>query len=557
MNRTVFLRLAVAVAFLGLGRGALAADTSYDLERLWLDPSARGSLVLGDGETLPQSGARLGIAGGWERAPLVLREPGLRGAGLFSNGHRIGDVVKDRWTLHLVGAVGITDRLELGLRVPITLSQKGSDLTGEGFPKLRQRDLGTISGMVRYGLTRQASGAPVNTALALDVGVPVDRVSDLDGNPGVTIAPRFEIGHRYERFVVGADVGANLRTHPVELTDNEKLHHEVTAGLMAATAGKPVRLEASLRGAFNKDGLGAHTELLGGVRWGFKYGELFALAGPGFFTSPGTPTVRGLVGLALHTPEPEAPAAEPAPEPAPAAAEPPPPPPPPDPCSAGQAHTPEQCPALDDDGDGIVNGEDRCPTVKGISELQGCPAVDTDGDGVADHKDRCPTEKGLARYDGCPAPDSDGDGITDDEDKCPDQPGIAELQGCPPARAEIKGGKIDIHEKVFFDTNKATVQQRSFGLLDDVSKLIVANPNVGKIRIEGHTDDRGAAALNRKLSQARADAVRDYLVARGVDGGRLETQGFGPDQPAQSNKTAAGREANRRVEFSILGIDKQ
>ena len=301
MSRSGLLRLAVAVAVLCLGQGALAASTSYDLERLWLDPSARGSLVLGDGETLPQAGARLGIAAGWERAPLVLREPGLRGAGLFSNGHKIGEVVEDRWTLHLVAAVGLTDRLELGLRVPITLSQKGSDLTAQGFPELRSRDLGTISGMIRYGISRQASGAPVNTAVALDVGVPVDRVTDLDGDPGMTFAPRFEIGHRYERFVVGADVGANLRSSAVELTAGEKLHHEVTAGLLAATAGKPVRLEATLRGAFNADGLGAHSELLGGVRWGFKYGELFALAGPGFFTSPGTPTVRGLVGLALHT----------------------------------------------------------------------------------------------------------------------------------------------------------------------------------------------------------------------------------------------------------------
>jgi outer membrane protein OmpA-like peptidoglycan-associated protein len=232
------------------------------------------------------------------------------------------------------------------------------------------------------------------------------------------------------------------------------------------------------------------------------------------------------VGLALQTPEPAAPAPEPPPqaeappEPAPVAAA-------PDPCAPGQAHTPEQCPALDDDGDGIPNGEDQCPEQAGIPELHGCPAVDTDGDGIPDYLD-----------------------------KCPDQPGVAEYQGWPPpapSRAEIGAGKIDIEEKVYFDTGKAVIQQRSHALLDDVARLIVANPQVGVIRIEGHTDDRGSAQLNRRLSLARAEAVRGYLVSQGVDAARLQAQGFGPDRPAQPNTTAAGREANRRVEFVILG----
>lgn len=224
-----------------------------------------------------------------------------------------------------------------------------------------------------------------------------------------------------------------------------------------------------------------------------------------------------------------------------------------DPCAPGQAHTPAQCPTLDDDGDGIANADDRCPTEKGIAATGGCPAKDTDGDLIADHEDACPDVKGLAKYKGCPAPDADGDGVPDDEDKCPQLAGVPAEHGCPPARAQInvQSGKIDITEKVFFDTGKATIQKRSYKLLDDVAALLAANAKVATVAVEGHTDDRGAAEVNRKLSLARAEAVKAYLVEKGVAAGRLEAKGFGPDRPAQPNKTAAGREANRRVEFVI------
>lgn len=502
------LRLLLPLALLGTVT-ARAQSTSYDLERLSLDPSARGSLVLGSGETLPAGGFRFAVGAGWERAPLVLLDDGrLRGRGLFATGGRRGDVVTDRWMLHGVAAVGILDRLELGVRVPYVVSQNGSDLTAEGLPKLRKDTLGTLSAMLRLGLSRQADGSPVSTAVAFVAALPQHRGSDLDGDPKVFFVPRLELGRRFDGFLVAGNLGAIIRSRALDLTVGEKLRHELTAGLVAATTGAPLRLEASLRGAFNMDGLGAHGELLGGARLGVaRWLELFALAGPGFGESPGTPTFRALVGLALQTPEPIAKAAEPppppppapAPAPAPEPAPPPPPPPPPDPCAAGQAHTPEQCPDLDDDGDGIPNRLDKCPLVPGVAEYEGCP---------------------------------------------------------PPPRAEIKAGKIDIKEKVFFDTGTATLQPRSHALLDDVAKLIVDNPQVGEIQIEGHTDSRGSAALNRRLSLARAEAVRAYLIARGVDAARLKAKGFGPDRPAQPNTTAAGREANRRVEFTILGIEK-
>ena len=118
-------------------------------------------------------------------------------------------------------------------------------------------------------------------------------------------------------------------------------------------------------------------------------------------------------------------------------------------------------------------------------------------------------------------------------------------------RAEVKQGKIEIKEKVYFDKNKATIKKASNPLLDDVATIIKGNPGIGVVTIEGHTDDTGAADYNQALSQKRADAVKAYLVEKGVEAARLEAKGYGEEKPIESNKTAKGREANRRVEFTL------
>jgi len=119
-----------------------------------------------------------------------------------------------------------------------------------------------------------------------------------------------------------------------------------------------------------------------------------------------------------------------------------------------------------------------------------------------------------------------------------------------PTKVRVEAEAIVILEKVFFDTGKSTIQEQSFTLLDEIRSVILAN-ELPRVEIGGHTDDRGPDAMNLELSQARAEAVRDYLVAHGVSESVLIAKGYGETMPLEDNRKAAGRSANRRVEFRI------
>ncbi len=206
------------------------------------------------------------------------------------------------------------------------------------------------------------------------------------------------------------------------------------------------------------------------------------------------------------------------------------------------------CP--DTDGDGIADPDDACPTEAGKAELQGCP--DKDGDGIADKDDKCPDQPGLATFQGCP--DRDGDGIADPDDKCPDVPGVPEEQGCP-RKAPKEEELAAIAKQVQFASGKATILKASFPTLDNLAALLNQYPDA-KISIEGHTDNVGNAAANKRLSQQRADAIKKYLVSKKIAANRMTAVGFGQERPADGstdikagNNTPEKRAANRRVEI--------
>ena len=236
------------------------------------------------------------------------------------------------------------------------------------------------------------------------------------------------------------------------------------------------------------------------------------------------------------------------------------------------------CP--DTDGDGIIDGSDACPDVFGLAALNGCP--DTDGDGIADKDDACPDVKGLAAFKGCP--DTDGDGVTDASDKCPTVAGPASNGGCPILDAD-KDGVPDLEDdcptvagpisnrgcpevtievieslkiqarSVFFDSGKSTFKAGDAATvtsLDAMREILRNYPNA-KFSIEGHTDSDGSDAYNQKLSDDRANAVRNVLIEKGVKPGNLTAIGFGETKPIATNKTKAGKALNRRTEVKHIG----
>ncbi len=229
------------------------------------------------------------------------------------------------------------------------------------------------------------------------------------------------------------------------------------------------------------------------------------------------------------------------------------------------------CP--DKDGDGIADNSDLCPDVFGAAQFNGCP--DTDGDGVPDKDDKCPNEKGDVKFNGCPdtdgdgiadpddkcpklvgtlanegCPDTDGDGVHDGIDKCPTKVGPASNSGCPVISVEVKKRLAFAATAIQFDFGKATIKKNSNKLLDEIVAILNEYSDYN-MTIDGHTDNVGDDASNLILSKNRAAAVRDYFISKGIVAERLVSEGYGESKPVETNKTAAGRAKNRRVDMDL------
>jgi OOP family OmpA-OmpF porin len=453
---------------------------------------------------------------------------------------RLGDLIPFRADVHLMGAYQLHPRVEVSADVPITVAQihQFGLLANEGLAVQvpQAAGLGNPRLMGRVQLVRQNEWPIAGLVAALEVRAPIGNAASFMADRGFVFAPRLAAERAFGPVRILANVGWRFRTAPGRFM-NLYVGHEFTAGAGAAWALPDV---SSFR----------NTQLVGEVHVATPAEAPFTFAAADSLKTPlemliGVRTsLANLCGVQL---------------------------------SIGKGLGPSGYgreafrlvlsisaggrPDPDDDGDGIPNPLDACPTrpedFNGIDDSDGCPEAeepDRDHDLTPDAVDACPDTPGPVDLDGCP--DKDGDLIPDPVDKCPDQPGPAALDGCPPPPEEekvvLEAERIRINDQIQFEFGSAKIEPRSYALLNDVVAVLNKNPTVGPVRIEGHTDNVGPRAFNLNLSKSRAKSVKRYLIDQGVAAERLRSEGFGFDRPVAPNDTALGRAKNRRTEFKVL-----
>ncbi len=476
-------------------------------------------------------------------------------------------VVSDQLVGHAVLALGLVDRLVLFAGLPVQLLMRGDD-SGEAF-NASGAGLGDVHAGIRvrfFGEEDSVFALGAQGTVFFPTADAADGAQAFAGEAKVAGHLQALADIRAGRVWVSMNAGVRLRDDADLLTVN--VDHEFTYGLglgirLLEESAHDLNAHIELYGASSFDNFWGReespVESIAGLKYhhprGFSAG---VAAGPGFGRGVGSPDVR-VVGMIGYTCPPDE---EPAPE------EPadtdgdglldPDDQCPNDPEDRDEFEDDDGCPDPDNDQDGVLDVNDGAPLEPEdkdeFEDADGVPDPDNDADGVLDTEDSCPLEAGPADNQGCPIPDRDGDGVADSVDNCPDEPGLVEYQGCKEKQlVVIADGQLEILDKVYFRTNRSTIEKRSFPLLMNVAQVLSEHPEITSVRVEGHTDARGRHQANMRLSQRRAEAVVKFLGTKGgIDESRLEATGFGPDRPVVENASSAEEHArNRRVEFHI------
>ena len=484
-----------ALSVLTTSRSSNAQSASYAIDPY--EPAERGSDWL-SADSLDLRGTvrpSFGITADYSYRQLSIRNPD----------ESLGTaVVRNFFVIDPGASLVLFDRLRLGLNVPVLLLGDGTTAT-LGSATLPAPTVGQALGDIRLGADVRLIGVygdPFTAAIGAQVWLPTGDQGAYMSDSQTRVMPRVQVAGDVGPIAYSARVGWQFRGAGAGAA-GYLVGSELTTGAAVGVrlADRMVLIgpevygstvtdhgESFVRDASIFEGLiGGHLFLSNGLRFGLS-------AGAGLTGGPGTAFTRELLSVEWSPPVNSAPS--------------------------------------DRDHDGIPDAEDACPDV---------PGVRTDD----------------PKTNGCPPPpaDRDHDGIPDAEDACPDEPGVRtddpKTNGCP--KAFVREGQIVITDQVKFKTSSAEILpgRDSLDVLEAVQKVLVDHPEIRHVRVEGHTDDRGNANINKPLSARRAASVVTWLTQHGIDAKRLGSAGFGADRPIAPNTTEDGRRLNRRVEFHI------
>ena len=528
-----------------------------------------------------------------------------------NSGERQYDEISFQANAQFTAAIGLFDRFEIGIALPVGLLQGVGDRPDK-FPSVP--DIGGGFGDMRLFIkARLFHNGPFDVAVFAPILLPTGNADNYLGDGGIGFEPKLAASWDIGRFGAAVNFGYRVRPdrsfQPALTNQDINVDDEVsiTAGGRVGLLVDKLDLVVDYSGTMNTSGgndVERGGEVLGGLRFYLPHGLIANLAaGPGIGAGMGVPQLRVIAHIAwmpvadtdrdgLKDPDDKCPT-EPedkdgfededgCPDP--------------DNDKDGIPDTNDKCPDEpedkdgwqdedgcpdpDNDGDGFKDADDKCPNEAedkdGFEDDDGCPDLDNDKDGIPDTKDKCPLQPedkdGWQDDDGCPDPDNDKDGIPDVKDKCPNDPeafnNYKDDDGCPDEapKAKVKIVKEEIKvPPVFFASNKDEILAKSFANLDLVAHLLNMNKWVKKVEIQGHTDDVGQDKANLDLSQRRAASVVKFLVDKGVATDRLVAKGYGETAPKCTDvpallkkgrrgkrKLASCRGENRRVAFIII-----
>jgi len=568
--------IAFISAFFGVAQ-AQEANSSFDFELFRPSPDHYGYFAVPSAATL----GHLQLGGGfwvnYQNDPVVFvtqngrTRPALRDV----TGDNGEGIVDDRLTGNVQLGLGISKYFSFSIDAPIVLWQDGYKpneyvLSNEVAPSsLVASGVGDIRFMPK-GIILDRETMPIGLAIAIPVGVPTGTGGTFMGEEGVSLTPSaiFEFSDgpiRSRKYAFRSAIHTGIHVRPGAQIRDVDVNNAFVYGVGMGLHASVMEIVAEFHGSIFGDRAAQQpAEILGGLKiLAAEFVSINVGGGMGVLSGMGAPDWRVFSGVSV------APSFDPNMR---------------DTDKDGIVDAMDQCirdpedidnfqdedgcPEKDNDADGLLDRQDRCPLEPededGYQDSDGCPDPDNDKDGILDVSDRCPNEaesnNGYQDEDGCPDSepilDTDGDGYNDDVDRCPydaeDFDGEEDEDGCPDKRVVIENNFIKIKEKIYFEFGKSAIQSRSFSLLDEIAETIAANPQLKKVRVEGHTDSKGSEMANLKLSQARANSVMKAIAARGVERDRLDAAGFGEIRPIETNDTDEGRAANRRVEFIIV-----